>query len=193
MIGCFGNSGGETELRLSPQGTVRFVDGLAAIGCDKGSFQGRNKGESAEDTALVCSSICGKIGLPNKVMHDENPLDKASNPGCDGRPSQDLKVGQKPDEAPLLSQLALGGISSGAKEERPLDNSGNQGGGVGAVPSQLTATKCPFSDLKCTSKGLSSLDENERNMGLPTRMDFGATNVANPMDKSWSQVVNNNV
>ncbi|KAA8524110.1 hypothetical protein F0562_010459 [Nyssa sinensis] len=30
-MGCSGNSGGETELRLGPQGTVQFVDGLAAI------------------------------------------------------------------------------------------------------------------------------------------------------------------
>ncbi|KAA8521347.1 hypothetical protein F0562_012015 [Nyssa sinensis] len=78
---------------------------------------------------------------------------------------------------------AMGGISGGANEEQPLDNSGTQGGGLGAVPALLIATKCLFSDLKCTSKGLSSLDANRGNVRLPTRVDIGAENVANPMVK----------
>ncbi|KAA8517411.1 hypothetical protein F0562_017704 [Nyssa sinensis] len=70
--------------------------------------------------------------------------------------------------------LVMGDISGGAKEERPLDNRVNQGGGVGAVPALLTATKCPFSDLKCTSKGLSSLDTNGGSMWLIRWVNHGA-------------------
>ncbi|KAA8534653.1 hypothetical protein F0562_032170 [Nyssa sinensis] len=84
-----------------------------------------------------------------------------------------------------------GAVYSRKKWGTPIG--GNQRGGVGAVPALLTATKCPFSNLKCTSKGLSSLDANGGNMGQPSRVDIGAENVANPMGKSWIQVVNNNV
>ncbi|KAA8541453.1 hypothetical protein F0562_025416 [Nyssa sinensis] len=88
---------------------------------------------------------------------------------------------------------AMGCIFDGAKEERPLDNRGNQGGGMRAVQELLTATNCSVSDLKCASKGLSSLDANGGKLGLPNRLDIRTENVANPIGKSWSQVVNNNV
>ncbi|KAA8531327.1 hypothetical protein F0562_006036 [Nyssa sinensis] len=92
-----------------------------------------------------------------------------------------------------VQPMAMGGISGGAKEEQPLDNSGKQGGGMGAVPDLLATTKCTISDLKCTSRGLSFLDANGGKMGLPNRVDIEVENMANPMGKSWSQVVNNNV
>ncbi|KAA8524183.1 hypothetical protein F0562_010386 [Nyssa sinensis] len=79
-----------------------------ALGCDKGSFQGRKKGESADDTTLVCLAICHNNGLPNKAIHGENLLDKASNQGCDGRSSQGLKEGGKLDGATPLIPASCG-------------------------------------------------------------------------------------
>ncbi|KAA8538776.1 hypothetical protein F0562_025468 [Nyssa sinensis] len=129
--GSHGGHGGNG--RAGPKGNVQDYGRShtqEAIGCDKGSFQGRNKGESAENSALVYSSICGNIGLPNKGMHEENRLDKASSHGCDERSSPDLKAGQKPDgAAPIIS--ARCGISEQSITTthggRPMDKASDQG------------------------------------------------------------------
>ncbi|KAA8529764.1 hypothetical protein F0562_034136 [Nyssa sinensis] len=62
-----------------------------ALGCDRGSFHGRKKRESADGASLFCPAIYGNSGLPNKVTHGGNPLDKARNQGCNGRSSQGTK------------------------------------------------------------------------------------------------------
>ncbi|KAA8525793.1 hypothetical protein F0562_007648 [Nyssa sinensis] len=100
-------------------------------------------------------------------------------------------VSNQGNEEPVVQ--AMGGNSDGAKEDRPLDNRGNQEGGVGVVQDLLTATNWTILDLKCASKGLSFLATNGGKLGLPNRLDIRVENVANPKGISWSQVVNNNV
>ncbi|KAA8532248.1 hypothetical protein F0562_032281 [Nyssa sinensis] len=81
-----------------------------------------------------------------------------------------------------------GGNTSGVKGEQPLGTMVNQGGGTNIV----AATKGAFSDLRGGSKGLSPTAV-EGSVGLVNTVDIGAECVANPLSKSWGQVVNTNV
>ncbi|KAA8524189.1 hypothetical protein F0562_010380 [Nyssa sinensis] len=141
-----------------------------ALGCDRGSFQGRKKGESADGAALFCQAICGNSGLPNKATHGGNPLDKARNQGCDRRSSQGSKEG--------VQSEAMCGNNVGAIGEQSLDKTLNQGGDVRAVQGMSTSQKGVFSDLaalgSCGSKGPSHKPKNGGKEGLLNKVEVGA-------------------
>ncbi|KAA8521352.1 hypothetical protein F0562_012029 [Nyssa sinensis] len=129
------------------------------LGCDKGSFQGRNKGESAEDTTLVCPAICGNIGLPNKVMQLENPLDKANNHGCDGRSSQGLKAGGKPDGAASIiparcgiSEMSIIATHGGSPLDKPSDQGHDGRSSQGIKEGGNSAFVTPSSPANCSKE-----------------------------------------
>ncbi|KAA8524185.1 hypothetical protein F0562_010384 [Nyssa sinensis] len=108
--------------------------------------------------------MCGSKGLSIQEKNREHPL---GNSWIHGR-EEGLSIGMQKVESAVTAATfcpAMGRISSGAKEERPLDNSSNQGGGVVAVPALWIATKCPFLDLKGTSKRLPPLDATGGKMG----------------------------
>ncbi|KAA8546948.1 hypothetical protein F0562_003377 [Nyssa sinensis] len=121
----------------------------------------------------------GARGCPIKKKTGEHPLGNPWIHGREGGPS----IGMPKAESVVGSTTfcpTMCNISDGAEEERPLGNSGNQGGGVEAVQDLLTATKSTFSDLKSARRGCPLWTQ----VGLSNRVDIEAENVANPMGKS---------
>ncbi|KAA8541454.1 hypothetical protein F0562_025417 [Nyssa sinensis] len=84
--------------------------------------------------------ICGSKGLSIQAKNGENPLGNSWIHGREGGPSIGMQKAESAVGAATFCPT-MGGISGGAKEERPLDNSGNQGDGVGAIQDLLIATK----------------------------------------------------
>ncbi|KAA8532243.1 hypothetical protein F0562_032276 [Nyssa sinensis] len=167
---------------------VQLVGNVSNQGNEEQAGQGGVSTQKEAFSELICSSK----GLSIHAKNGEHPLGNLWIHGGEGGPSIGMQKAESAVGAATFCP-AMGSNSDGAKEERPLDKRGNQEAGVGAVQDLLIATNCTVSDLKCANKGLSSLASNGGKLGLPNRFDIKAENVANPMGKSWSQVVNNNV
>ncbi|KAA8541462.1 hypothetical protein F0562_025425 [Nyssa sinensis] len=181
---------------------VQLVGNVSNQGNEVQAFQGGVSAKKESFSELICStrklSYSDVRGSNTLGVKRVQQVGNVSNQGNNEEQAvQGGVLGQK--EAFQSSFAAARGcpfmqlMGNTHWEERSLDNRGNQGGGMGAIQDLLTATNCSISELKCASKGLSSLDPNGGKLGLPNKLVIRAENVANPMGKSWSQVVNNNV